>query len=124
MSDAEIDYSAKAEVALIDRGLPYLHMVLRTRHWRVYEVANPTPIVQGAATLTTFGPNYMQLEANHTGSAYIRVRYSPYWAVVQGSGCVGPAGGFTELTVRRPGPMRVAIRFSLTRIGARSPRCS
>ena len=51
VSDAEIDYSAKAEVALIDRGLPYLQMVLRTRHWRVYEVANPTPIVQGAATL-------------------------------------------------------------------------
>ena len=122
--DVELDYSAKAEVALIDRGLPYLRMVLRTRHWRVYEVTGATPIVEGAATLETLGPNYMQLEANHTGTAYIRVRYSPYWAVVQGSGCVAPNGGFTELTVRRPGPMRVAIRFSLSRIGARSPRCS
>ena len=124
VSDADIDYSAKAEVALIDRGLPYLHMVLRTRHWRVYEVSGATPIVEGAATLETLGPNYMQLEANHAGTAYIRVRYSPYWAVVQGSGCVGPDGGFTELTVRRRGPMRVAIRFSLSRIAARSLRCS
>ncbi len=124
VSDAEIDYSAKAEVALIDRGLPYLHMVLRTRHWRVYEVVNPSPIVQGAATLETLGPNYLQLRANHTGNAYIRVRYSPYWAVVQGSGCVGPAGGFTELRIRRPGPVRIAIRFSLSRIASRSFRCS
>jgi hypothetical protein len=124
VSDAEIDYSAKAEVALIDRGLPYLHMVLRTRHWRVYEVVAPSPIVQGAATLETLGPNYMQLQANHTGTAYIRVRYSPYWAVVQGSGCVGPAGGFTELRIRRPGTMRIAIRFSLSRIASRSFRCS
>ncbi len=124
VSDAEVDYSATAEVALIDRGLPYLRMVLRTRHWRVYEVSGARPIVEGAATLETLGPNYMQLEANHTGTAYIRIRYSPYWAVVQGSGCVGPAGGFTELTVRRPGPMRVAIRFSLSRVRARSARCS
>jgi hypothetical protein len=124
VSDADIDYSAKAEVALIDRGLPYLHLVLRTRHWRVYEVANASPIVQGAATLKTLGPNYLQLQAKRAGTAYIRVRYSPYWAVVQGSGCVGPAGGFTELKIRRPGPMRVAIRFSLGRIGAQSLRCS
>ncbi len=122
--DAELDYSAKREVALIDRGLPYLRLVLRTRHWRVYEVRDATPIVQGAATLTTLGANYLQIRANHTGTAFIRVRYSPYWAVVHGSGCVGPDGGFTELVVRRPGPMRVAIRFSLSRIGARSIRCS
>ena len=124
VSDAEIDYSATAEVALINHGLPYLHLVLHTRHWRVYEVTSATPIVQGAATLTALGPNYMQLDANRTGSAYIRVRWSPYWAVTEGDGCVAERGGFTTLTVRQPGPMRVAIRFSLGRIGASSPRCS
>jgi hypothetical protein len=123
VSDAEIDYSAKAEVALIDRGLPYLHMVLRTRHWRVYEVSGATPIVQGAATLRTLGPNYLTLDATRTGTALIRVRWSPYWAVTQGDGCVAPNQGFTTLVVRRPGPMRVAIRFSLGRIGAQSLRC-
>ena len=123
VSDAEIDYSAQAEVALINRGLPYLHLVLHTRHWRVYEVSGATPIVQGAASLTTLGPNYLELEASRTGTAYIRVRWSPYWAVTQGDGCVAASGGFTTLTVRRPGPMRVAIRFSFGRIGADSPRC-
>ena len=124
VSDADLDYSAKKEVALIDHGLPYLRLVLRTRHWRVYQVQHATPIVQGAATLTTLGANYLQLAANRTGTAFIRVRYSPYWAVVQGSGCVAPDGDFTKLLVRRLGPMRVAIRFSLGRIGSRAPRCS
>jgi hypothetical protein len=124
VADAELDSSARQEVALIDRGLPYLRLVLKTRHWRVYAVRNPTPIVQGAAALTELGPNWLELRAQHDGTALIRVHYSPYWAVTHGSGCVAPAGAFTRLTIRRPGPIRVAIAFSPTRIGARSTRCS
>jgi hypothetical protein len=122
--DAELDYSAKAEVALIDRGLPYLQLVWRTTHWRIYAVQDPTPIVQGPATLRAMGSNWFQLEAERTGKAFIAVHFSPYWAVTQGSGCVAPAGAFTSLQIRSPGPVRIAIRFSLGRIGATSPRCS
>jgi hypothetical protein len=120
--DAELDYSAKQEVALIDRGQPFLRLVYRSPHWRVYAVQNPAPIVQGA-TLTALGPNSLAVEARHTGTALVRVRYSPYWAVTHGSGCVAPAGDFTRLVIRRPGILRVGIRFSLGRIGATSPRC-
>jgi hypothetical protein len=109
---------------LIEQGLPYLRLVFRTRHWRVYAVADATPMVQGAATLRKLGPNSLSLEATGPGIALLRVRFSPYWAVVQGSGCVEPDGGFTKLLLRRGGPVRVAIRFSLGRIGARSPRCT
>ena len=52
VADAALDYSAVKERALINRGLPYLRLVMRSRHWRVYEVANATPIAQGAASLT------------------------------------------------------------------------
>jgi hypothetical protein len=89
----------------------------------VYAVQNPTPIVQGA-TLTALGPNSFTLKAAHTGTAIVRVRYSPYWAVTQGSGCVAPNGDFTRIDIRRRGTLRVGIRFSLGRIGATSPRCS
>jgi hypothetical protein len=124
VSDKDLDYSAKQEVALIDRGLPYLHLVFRTRHWRVYAVRAATPIVSGAATLTELGSDWLSVEGLRPGTAVVRVHYSPYWAVVHGSGCVAPDGSFTKLTVRAPGPIKVAMRFSLTRIGARSPRCS
>jgi hypothetical protein len=122
--DATLDYSARAEVALIDRGLPYLRLVDRTRHWRIYAVKDPTPIVTGVAGLAALGPNWMSLDARTAGTALIRVRYSPYWALTRGSGCVTQAGGFTELQIRRPGRLRVAIRFAITRIGAASPRCN
>jgi hypothetical protein len=122
--DAKLDYSAVAEVALIDRGLPYLHLVRQTTHWRIYSVLDATPMARGAAVLRALGPNWLQLEASKAGDALIRVRWSPYWAVTEGSGCVTDKDGFTGLEVRHAGPVRVAIRFSLSRIGANSPRCS
>jgi hypothetical protein len=124
VADAPLDYSAVAERTLIDRGLPYLHLVWRSRHWRVYAVAEPTPIAQGAAVLEHLGPNWFSLDAARPGSTLIRVHFSPYWKVVSGHGCVEPAGSFTRLLLRQPGPAMVGVGFSLTRIGARSPRCS
>jgi hypothetical protein len=124
VSDKDLDYSAKQEVALIDRGLPYLRLVFRTRNWRVYAVRDPTPIVEGAAALTQLGSDWLDVDGLRPGTAVVRVRFSPYWAVVHGSGCVAPDGNFTRLTVRQPGPMKLAMRFSLTRIGAHSPRCT
>ncbi len=123
VSDAPLDYSARGEQTLIDRGLPYLSLVLRTRHWRVYAVRDPTPIAQGVATLSAIDANSLTLRASRPGAAVIRVRFTPYWALAQGSGCVAPDGEFTKLTLRRAGPVRLVIRFSLSRVGARSPRC-
>ncbi len=124
VSDAELDSSAKQEVALIDRGLPYLRLVHRSRHWRIYAVRDPTPIAQGSAVLTDLGANWMQLEAHAVGTTLLRVRWSPYWAITQGSGCVAPSGDFTRLDTRRPGPVHVAMRFALGRVGASSRRCN
>jgi hypothetical protein len=124
VADAELDYSAKQEVALIDRGLPYLRLVFRSAHWRVYAVKDPSSIAQGAATLTALGPNWLDLQARTTGTTLIRVRWSPYWAITRGSGCVSKAGDFTRLTSPRPGPVHIAISFALSRIGATSARCT
>jgi hypothetical protein len=38
LSDALPDYAARTEVALIAHGLPYLHEVWRSRHWRLFAV--------------------------------------------------------------------------------------
>jgi hypothetical protein len=122
--DASLDFSAHKEVALIDRGLSYLHLVDRTRHWRVYAVANPTPIVGGTARLQALGPNSVTIDAHAAGTVLVRVRFSPYWKLGEGSGCVAPDGQFTKLTLNRPGPVKIVIDFSLGRIGATSPRCT
>jgi hypothetical protein len=124
VADAPLDYAATGEVRLIRGGLPYLHEVFETRHWRVYEVADPTPIVTGAATLTSLGPNSLTLTANRPGTALVRVHFTPYWTLGANQGCVRPAGQFTELQLRRAGPSELTIRFAFSRIGADSPRCN
>jgi hypothetical protein len=123
VSDADLDYSAHAENRLIDQGLPYLRLVMHSAHWRVYAVRDPTPIVE-SATLRAFGPNSLTLYAAHPGRVLVRVHFTPYWKLGEGSGCVAPNGEFTELTVRRPGTVRLVIGFSFARIGASSSRCT
>ena len=123
VADAPLDYSAVAERRLIDRGLPYLRSVWRSRHWRVYAVADPTPIARGAATLTHLGPNWFSVDAARPGSTLVRVQWSPYWKLTSGHGCVAPARSLTRLVLSQRGPATVAIGFSLARIGARSARC-
>jgi hypothetical protein len=122
--DTSLDYSAVKEVALINRGLPYLRLVMRTRHWRVYAVSAATPIVQGPVRLRALGANSLTLETSAPASALIRVRFTPYWSLTEGSGCVAPDAGFTRVTLRRAGVARIGISFSLGRIRASSPRCT
>jgi hypothetical protein len=122
--DAPLDYSALGEQALIDRGLPYLHLVTRSAHWRIYEVVHATPIASGVATLTGLGPDWLTLRARHAGTVHLHVRFTPYWELSRGSGCVAQDGHWTRLTLRRPGPVRLLTRFSVARIAATSPRCT
>jgi hypothetical protein len=124
VSDAHLDYSAHAETALIRRGLPYLKPVFHSRHWEVYAVGNATPIASGAARLLGLGPSELTLQAARPGRVLVRVRFTPYWALAEGAGCVAPAGDFTLITLRTPGRVRLVTRFALGRIGAHAPRCT
>ena len=124
VASAPLDYAGRAEARLIARGLPYLRQVMRNARWRVYAVRDATPIAQGAATLTALGPDWLSLRAKRPGEVLLRVHFTPYWSLTQGSGCVEPAGRFTRLVLRRPGAVKVGIAFSLGRIGAMSPRCT
>ncbi len=123
MANAPLDYAGRAEARLIAKGLPYLKLVMRDTHWRVYAVKDSTPIAAGAARLTALGPDWLRLDAKRPGEVTLRVHFTPYWALTRGSGCVEPAGEFTRLLIRRPGPVAVGIDFSLGRIGATTPRC-
>jgi hypothetical protein len=112
--DVPLDPSARQEVALIDRGVPYLRPVMRSRHWRVYAVAVPL----------TIGPSSLTLDASSPGRSLVRVRFSPYWRLRGSPGCVAPSGRFTRIDLSRPGAVRLVIDFALQRIGASSERCT
>jgi hypothetical protein len=124
MANAPLDYAGRTEARSIAKGLPYLKPVMHDAHWRVYKVKDPTPIAQGAGVLTALGPDWVRLYAKRPGEVMLRLHFTPYWAITRGSGCVEPAGQFTRLLIRRPGPVTLGIDFSLGRINATSPRCT
>jgi hypothetical protein len=116
LPDAPLDPSSAAEGRLIEAGLPYLREVSRTRHWRIYEVLDPTPLARGPGALSGMGHDWFSLRARTHGSFVVRVRYTRYWTVTGGSACVGRArGGWTAVSARRAGTVTVAARFSLGR---------
>ncbi|HZV74342.1 MAG TPA: hypothetical protein VFF79_11555 [Conexibacter sp.] len=123
LPDVRLDYSAKAEARLIARGLPYLRPVWRGAHWRLYEVRDAAPLVDPPARVLSAGADALTLAVPRPSILRVRVRWTPYWAVVQGDACVAPDGDWTQLHVRRAGTVRLGTRFSFGRIAAHSARC-
>jgi hypothetical protein len=124
LPDVPLDYSAVQEAGLIRAGLPYLKLVLRTTHWRIYEVRDPMPLASGAAAVTAMGPNWVDLYATRPGLVRLQVRFTPYWALTTGRGCVGSTSdGWVWLNLRRAGAVRLGIDFALGRVRATTPRC-
>ena len=124
LPDAPLDGSARGEAALVRGGLPYLRAPVHVGAWRVYAVDEATPIVEAPATLTALGPDWFELHVSRPGDVLVHIRWSPYWSIVHGSGCVAPDGSFTRVSVRAAESVRLMTRFAIGRIDARSPRCT
>jgi hypothetical protein len=124
VADAPPDYSARAELRLIRSGLPYLRVVRRLAHWTVYAVARPTPLASGAGRVVALTPGSVRLAVSGPGAIELRVRWSPYWELSGVRGCVAPSGQFTRISTTGSGRATLAMSFSLTRVGASTPRCN
>jgi len=116
LPDAQPDPSSAREAALIRSGLPYLREVFASRHWRIYAVRAPTPLASGPGRLTSLGHESFALQARSPGSFLVRMRFTRYWTLTRGDGCVDrAAGGWTRVSARAPGALVVRARFSLGR---------
>lgn len=116
LPDAALDYSARAERALILSRPPYLLPRWSSAHWRVYEVRDPGPLVAGEdgsrGRMRRLGLQSFAVDVSRPGRLLVRQRYTPFWAVQSGPGCVEAAGEWTRLRARRPGVVWVAIDFT------------
>ena len=79
LADAPVDYSAAAEAQLVRDGLPWLRRVYADATWTVWEVRDAAPM--GVSALTADG-------FTTPGAGPVRIRWSPYFEVVSGRGCV------------------------------------
>jgi len=114
LSDAPLDFSSRQEAALIRSGLPFLHEVFKSTHWRVYAVRGAQPLASGPGRLSAMDGDGFTLQATHPGTFLVRVRYTPYWQVTSGQGVVSEAeDGWTRVTADRSGEVVIDAEFSL-----------
>jgi hypothetical protein len=125
---APLDYSGEEEGELLSRprvtgAAAFLREVWRSREWRLFAVRVPVALAS-PGTLTQVTTQSFTLRAPAPGAYLVRLRFTPYWALSRGSGCVQEApGGWTELLARTAGSMHVVIDFSPSRIFSRGARC-
>jgi hypothetical protein len=93
----ERDFLAEDEVDLIDAGLPFLEPVWENHDWRLYRFIDSPPV---------------------------RYRWTPYWHVVDGDGCVERDGDWTRVEAPDGRELRIGARFSLDGLTGSERVCS
>lgn len=125
LPDVKPDVSSFKERGLIERNPPYLRLIRRVPHWRIYEVTLPhatvIPSAGAEATLERLRSDEVVLDFRRAGAALVRVRWSPYW-YAQGA-CVERVRDWTRVVATRPGRVRMTMRFSPERVLLRGRRC-
>jgi hypothetical protein len=117
LPNAPLDYSSAAERRLILTDPSYLHERFHDNHWRIYEVAEPKPLVAslgtGRASAVSVGHEGFALNVTRPGEFLVRVNFTPYWSIGTGSGCLLRDGNWTIARVAHPGTFSVDADFSL-----------
>jgi hypothetical protein len=114
LSDAQPDYSAAREAALLRSGRSGLRLVFRTPHLAVFALPAPAPILSGGrgARLLEFSRTKLVVAVDAPGRYRLAVRYSPYWR--PSSGClVSRRDGMSEMLVQRPGAVVISFDVDL-----------
>jgi hypothetical protein len=126
LPDAPLDYSAKAEAALLRSGsVRGLREIWHSAHWRLFAVEEPAPLAETPALLTEATSEAFEVQIPRPGDYLVRIRFTPYWALQGVPGCVsqGPED-WTLLHADGPGHAHVEINFSLARIFSTGARCN
>ncbi len=114
---APLDYSARSEAALLERGPAFLRLAYASREWRIWEVRDAAPPASGGARMVSAGPEGFEVET--AGRTVVRQRYTRYWRAE--GGCVRRApGGWTEVEPRGGALVRVRAASRSAR-GGRVP---
>jgi len=119
LPDAALDYSSIAERRLILSAPPYLDLQWSSEHWRIYAVRNSKPLVEpmagAAAQVLWAGRQSFGLDVTRPGDFLVRVKFTPYWSLARGRGCILRHGDWTVVHAAHPGVFRIAADFSLGR---------
>ena len=113
LPNAPLDYSARAEKKVLERGAKFLHLAYVSPRWRIWEVAGTDPPASNGASLLAAGPNWFMVDASKT--TVVRYRYTKYWST--SDACLARADdGWTEVEPHNDGGViLVQAKFGLER---------
>ncbi|MEU1753856.1 hypothetical protein ABZ436_14480 [Micromonospora matsumotoense] len=100
--DAPLSWVGRAEAELVGAGLPYLTEVWSDRHWRLYAVTDPTPLVAAPGELVRHDGATLTFRTTAPGRIRIRIRHSP-WLTASAPATITADGPWTLVTVPTPG---------------------
>ncbi|MGC4875010.1 hypothetical protein ACLQ26_01920 [Micromonospora sp. DT43] len=104
--DAPLSWVGRAEAELVEGGLPYLTPAWSGPHWRVWAVADPTPLVAAPAELVHADGAAVTFRAPTAGPVAVRIRHSR-WLAASGDATVSADGDWTTVTVPHAGEYTV-----------------
>jgi hypothetical protein len=79
LADAPLDRSGLQEAELIEQEPWYLRPVWHSDNWRVWEVVNPTGMLDGPAEVVKIDADSIWIDVRAAGDVKVRVRGSAYW---------------------------------------------
>lgn len=110
LPDVPLDYSARAEAALLRRGLSYLKPVWHNADWQLWQVRGSPGLLSGPGRLTSLSADDFTVDAFRAGTITVRVRYTPQWSITDDDhrACLSATTqGWTTLHATRAATVRV-----------------
>jgi hypothetical protein len=104
--DARLTFYGRREAALIRTELPYLSDVWHDRHWTLYAVDNPVPIVESPGALIGYTADKITFTAPYGSTVKINIRWFA-WLTVNGDRsetCIGSRGRSVVVTAGNADP--------------------
>jgi hypothetical protein len=93
--------------------------VFTSRHWRIYKVRSPVPLLTGPAPakITALGHERIAGWAAERGTYRLRVNYTQYWKVVRGEVCIARSpDGMTRLWSAHRGRFTLVLKEGPVRL--------
>lgn len=117
---APLDWSGEREAEILGTS-PFFVAVWRAADWTVYRLRDPSPIavaLDGGRSPRVLAVLHqaIYLDIPRPGDYLIKVTYSPYWQITQGTGTLRRSAGpqrFLELHANEAGLHGIQVRFTL-----------
>lgn len=107
-----LDPGARTEAELIERQPSWLVPAWSNENWRLFEVANATPLASAPASEVSYEPTKVGFTMPRRGAVRVHVRHSRHWSLTAGLGCVAKSSDDMLLViVREPGRIELQQGF-------------